>query len=148
MSADRRKAPAEIQSAFDELFNGLSPEEQLEHEGRMIGFAFLSEVEHAMDARRMTRKELARTMGISGSFLTQLFTGEKPLSDKHKAMFQRALGIRFTIHAQEDAAYGEEPEFKFPQIDRMAILRVVRDFEPDYAVGQAGRTDYNENIAA
>ncbi|MBK7946488.1 MAG: hypothetical protein IPJ85_14825 [Flavobacteriales bacterium] len=59
----------------------------------MIGFAFLSEVEQAMDARLMTRKDLAEEMGISGSFLTQLFTGEKPLSDKHKAMFQRWASV-------------------------------------------------------
>lgn len=148
MSADRKKNPAEIQAAFDDLFNSFSDEERLEQEGRMIGFAFLSEVEQAMDARLMTRKDLAKEMGISGSFLTQLFTGEKPLSDKHKAMFQRALGIRFVIHAQEEAAYQEEPEFRFPETDRNTLLRIVRDFKPDYEGGQTGRPNYNENIAA
>jgi ribosome-binding protein aMBF1 (putative translation factor) len=148
MSADRKRSPAEIQAAFDDLFNSFSDKERLEQEGRMIGFAFLSEVEHAMDARPMTRKDLAKEMGISGSFLTQLFTGEKPLSDKHKAMFQRALGIRFVIHAQENASYGDEPVFHFQEVDRAAILRIVRDFKPDYAGDRSGRADYNENVAA
>lgn len=70
----------------------------------MIGFAFLSEVQHELDRRAMSRKDLAKAMGVSGSFLTQLFTGDKPLSDKHKAMFQRALGIRFSIKATRVSA--------------------------------------------
>lgn len=148
MSADSKKDPAEIQAAFDDLFKSFSDQELLEQEGRMIGFAFLSEVEQAMDARLMNRKDLAKAMGISGSFLTQLFTGDKPLSDKHKAMFQRALGIRFVIHAQENASYGEEPDFSFPEVDRTSILRIVRDFEPDYADDRSGKADYNENVAA
>ena len=37
MSARHRKSPAEVQAAFDELFDGISDAERLEHEGRMIG---------------------------------------------------------------------------------------------------------------
>jgi ribosome-binding protein aMBF1 (putative translation factor) len=148
MSARNRTRPAEVQAAFDALFDNFSDAERLEQEGRMIGFAFLSEVEHELDRRAMSRKDLAKAMGVSGSFLTQLFTGDKPLSDKHKAMFQRALGIRFVIHAQENASYGEEPEFHFPEVERTSILRIVRDFKPDYAADRSGRADYNENAAA
>jgi ribosome-binding protein aMBF1 (putative translation factor) len=148
MRTDSKKSPAEIQAAFDDLFNSFSDEERLEQEGRMIGYSFLSEVERELEFRPMSRKDLAKAMGISGSFLTQLFAGDKPLSDKHKAMFQRALGIRFVIHAQEDAAYSEEPEFRFPETDRNTLLRIVRDFKPDYEGGQTGRPNYNENIAA
>jgi ribosome-binding protein aMBF1 (putative translation factor) len=148
MSARHRKSPAEVQAAFDALFDSFSDAERLEQEGRMIGFAFLSEVEHELDRRGKSRKDLAKAMGVSGSFLTQLFTGDKPLSDKHKAMFQRALGIRFVVSAQQEAAYAEEPSFQFPGVDRTAVLRIVRDFEPDYGSGHAGRPDYNENVAA
>ena len=148
MSARHRKGPAEVQAAFDELFDGISDAERLEHEGRMIGFAFLSEVEHELDKRGMSRKDLAGAMGVSGSFLTQLFTGDKPLSDKHKAMFQRALGIRFVVSAQQEAAYTEEPNFDFPKVHRTAVLRVLRNVKPDYGMGQTDRAAYNENIAA
>lgn len=148
MSANHKKSPAEVQGAFDELFNNFSDEELLEQEGRMIGFAFLSEVEHVLDARSMSRKELAKAMGLSGSFLTQLFTGDKPLSDKHKAMFQRALGIRFSVSAQEDAAYKVEPEFTFPEVKSNAPWAVIRNFRPDYNARSTRRPDYNENQAA
>lgn len=148
MRQDREKGAAEIKAAFDALFDDFTDEEKLEQEGRLIGFRFLSEVEHVLDERNMTRKELAEAMGISPSFLTQLFTGAKPLSDKHKALFQRVLGIRFLITAEVEATYKQEPEFTFPAWIKPMVLRIVRDFEPDYNVSPTKTVEYNENVAA
>lgn len=148
MKSARRNKPQEIQAAFDDLFNSFTEKDLLEHEGRMIGFAFLSEVERVLAERAMTKKNLAKLMKTTPSFITQLFTGDKPLSDKHKAKLQRALGIRFVIAAKDEAAYRNEPEFTFPEVDHTPILRIVKDFEPDYAHNGLKGPDYNEDIAA
>lgn len=148
MKKGRKLDPAAIHEAFDALFDDFTDEERLEQEGRMIGFAFLSEVERVLEDRGMKRKDFAKAIGVSGSFITQLFTGEKPLSDKHKAMFQRALGIRFTITAATEADYASEPIFDFPDRRAKGILRIVRDFTPNYGKALAGQPENNENLAA
>lgn len=148
MTADRKRNPADIQAAFDDLFDSFTDEEQLEQEGRLIGFTFLSEVERVMDERGMNRKDLAEKMNTSASFITQLFTGDKPLSDKHKAMLQRALGIRFTIKAMDEAAYQQEPEFIFPEVKDKDGWWTFHKFTPDYDVRTKERPDYYENAAA
>lgn len=78
---------------FQELFEFRSREEKEEHDARMLMFRFLSEVEKEMEAQGMTRKELARKIGTSPSYITQLFRGDKMLNFPTIARIQEALGI-------------------------------------------------------
>lgn len=90
------KTPKEIKEAFDEIFS-FTDEEMLEIEGKMIEFEFISEVYNELDRQDMDKEALADKMGISPDELTMIFTGEKPLTHKHRAMIQRVLGVRFRV---------------------------------------------------
>jgi transcriptional regulator with XRE-family HTH domain len=92
----------EIRKAFQDLFAFKSTEEEIEHKARMIMYRFLSEVEILTDERKMTRKELAQKIGTSASFLTQLYRGSKLLNLTTIAKFEKALGITFSIKAEND----------------------------------------------
>lgn len=52
-------------------------EEKVEFEGQMLAFAFLSEIEREMEAKGMNRKDLAKAVGKSPGYITQLFRGNK-----------------------------------------------------------------------
>jgi transcriptional regulator with XRE-family HTH domain len=110
------KDPKAIKAAFGELLNSFSDEELLEMEALAIGQSYLSEAQRIMDDRPMLRKDLAERMGVSASFLTQLFRGDRPLSDKHKALLQRALGIRFEVKAVDMAGRTATGEFEYPEV--------------------------------
>jgi len=89
----------EIRTAFEDLLDFNSIEEELDHRARMIMYRVLSEVEILSEKRKMTRKELAKKIGLSGSYLTQLYRGIKPLNFLTIAKFEKALGITFDIKA-------------------------------------------------
>lgn len=79
-----------ISDEFKYLFEGM---DSLEHKSALISFRVLSEVEKAMDNRKMTKKELAEKCGTSASYITQLFRGSRYVNVSIMAKFELALGI-------------------------------------------------------
>ena len=88
-----------MKAAFTEALNDFSEEEVLELEALAIGHAYLSEAQRIMDERGMLRKDLAEAMNVSASFLTQLFRGDRPVSDYHKAQLARVFSIQWKLNA-------------------------------------------------
>ena len=105
-----------IQNQFAELFSHRSENEKLEHNTQMIMFRFLSEIERMADERGFkSRKELADAVGVTPSYLTQLFRGGKKLNLETVAKFQEALNIVFDIKAKESV-------YELPSITEEQIL--------------------------
>lgn len=105
-----------IQNQFAELFSHRSENEKLEHNTQMIMFRFLSEIERMADERGFkSRKELADAVGVTPSYLTQLFRGGKKLNLETVAKFQEALNIVFDIKAKESV-------YELPSISEEQIL--------------------------
>jgi transcriptional regulator with XRE-family HTH domain len=116
MSPKNLKDPKAVKAAFANLLNDFTEEELLEMEALAIGHAYLSEAQRVMDERNMLRKHLAEKMNVSASFLTQLFRGDRPVSDYHKAQLQRVLGVRFEVKAVDMAGRTGTGEFNYPQV--------------------------------
>ena len=89
----------EIQKAFKDLLEYKTPEEELDHKAKMIMFRILSEVEKLAESRNMTHKDLAREIGTSASYITQLYRGNKLLNLSTIAKFEKAFGVTFNITA-------------------------------------------------
>lgn len=85
-----------IRDDFQKLFNK-NDEEKIEHRAQMLSYIFLSEVEKSLDQIGWTRKQLAEEIGISASYLTQLFRGNRLLNFKTIAKMERALELKFDI---------------------------------------------------
>lgn len=116
MSPKHLKDPKAIKAAFTKVLNEFSEEELLQMEALAIGHAYLSEAQRIMDERGMLRKELAEKMNVSASFLTQLFRGDRPVSDYHKAQLQRVLGVRFDLKALDTEGRTAMSEFNYPEV--------------------------------
>lgn len=116
MSPKNLKDPKAVKAAFTSVLNDFNEEELLEMEALAIGHAYLSEAQRIMDERDMLRKELAEKMKVSASFLTQLFRGDRPVSDYHKAQLQRILGVRFEVQVFDTEGRTVSGEFNYPEV--------------------------------
>lgn len=85
-----------IKDKFETLFEQ-SPEEKVDHRAHMLSFLFLSEADKAMESKGWTRKQLAKEIGTSASYLTQLFRGDRLLNLKTVAKIEMALSLEFQI---------------------------------------------------
>ncbi|MGB0789103.1 MAG: helix-turn-helix domain-containing protein [Marinirhabdus sp.] len=69
----------------------------IEHETKMLMYRFLSIVDYIMEAQNISKKELARMIGTSPSYITQLFNGRKLINLTTLAKIQNALDMKFKI---------------------------------------------------
>ena len=94
--------PDEIKSLYTSNFlsNKKTPNE-VRHLAQMLMYRFLSEIEKITDERKIVRKELAKQIGVSASYLTQLYRGVKPLNIETLAKIELVLDFRFDIKAIE-----------------------------------------------
>lgn len=60
---------------------------------------FISEVDRLMEKRKLNKKELAMKLGVSSSFITQVFKGKKFLNFSTLAKLQEVFNIEFKIRA-------------------------------------------------
>jgi transcriptional regulator with XRE-family HTH domain len=94
--------PDEIKRLYTSNFlrNKKTPNE-VKHLAQMLMYRFLSEIEKITDERKIVRKELAKQIGVSASYLTQLYRGVKPLNIETLAKIELVLDFRFDIKAIE-----------------------------------------------
>jgi len=84
---------------FDALFKFDFNEDEIKHEAEMIMFRFLSEIERINDDKPIKKKELAKILGTSASYITQLYNGDKLINLPTLAKLQKAYNITFKIIA-------------------------------------------------
>ena len=131
-----------VEPGFEKLFAFPSKEEELAHEARMMMFRFLSELEKLNNGKALRKKDLAKAIGTSPSFITQLFQGDKLVSLLTLAKLQDAYDFRYKIEAtpnkdnytlQVEQAYDAIPIGK--NLTSIAGCRVYKN--PDYRKRQS-----------
>ncbi|MBS1754728.1 MAG: helix-turn-helix transcriptional regulator [Ferruginibacter sp.] len=94
--------PDEIKSLYSSnFFSNKKTHSEVKHLAQMLMYRFLSEIEKITDERKIVRKELAKQIGVSASYLTQLYRGVKPLNIETLAKIELVLDFRFDIKAIE-----------------------------------------------
>jgi len=87
-----------LNKEFLDLLFPKTDKEKLEFEAQMIHLDFIARLQELMIYKNInSKKELADLLGITPSFVTQLFSGEKLINLKHLAKLQRILDIKYTI---------------------------------------------------
>lgn len=89
-----------IAPEFENLFVFKNKEEELEHDAKIIMFQFLSELEKLNAEKPIKKKELAKAIGTSPSYITQLYQGDKLINLMTLAKIQEAYKITFEIKAK------------------------------------------------
>lgn len=129
-----------IAPEFESLFAFKNENEEIEHEAKMIMTRFLSEIEKLHDAP-IVKKDLAKKLGTSASFITQLFNGDKLISLTMLAKLQKAYDITFDIGATpNNFDYSEsidDFDFDFEDfgfLDDIPFAGRQMDLIPDYTI--------------
>lgn len=90
-------------NGFEPILSFKNEEEELYHESRMIMFRILSEVERLCEENGMKKKDLAKAIGTSPSYVTQLFNGDKLINLETIAKLQKVFNIVFHLEAKPKA---------------------------------------------
>ena len=121
-----------ILNAFNEIFDNLSEKDKLDNDAKLIMFRFLDIVERKREKLGWSRKELAKKVGTSASYITQLMRGDKLINMLTLAKMQRALNIKFDI--SELVSYQEQTEDKKPPVPDGKGFWVYKKIEsPNYS---------------
>jgi len=94
----------QISKGYENLFSFRDEKDELDFEAHMLMFRFLSEVEKTSEEGRIIKnKELASKLGVSPSYITQLFNGDKLLNFTMLAKLQKVFNITFEIKARKNS---------------------------------------------
>lgn len=85
-----------ILKEFEKIFS-LSSEEKTELDAQLLAYKFISIIEDKMDQNNLTRAQLAKLVGTSKSYITQLFRGDRTPNWKFLAKIQQVLDIEFFV---------------------------------------------------
>lgn len=104
----------DIAPGFESLFTFKSKAEELEHEAKMLMFRFFSEFEKLNADKLIKKKDLAKAIGTSASYVTQMYQGDKLANLITFAKLQEEYGFVFEIKAKPIAEnYNEEVEHTY-----------------------------------
>lgn len=89
--------------------------DKLEFEKEILHFAFIHLVQNNM--KQIKSYQLAKKVGVSSSFISQLFSGDKIVSLELLVKFQRALGFKFDVQATTNKSENIATEKTIGQIE-------------------------------
>jgi transcriptional regulator with XRE-family HTH domain len=92
-----------VNPEFADLFNSGTTNDSIEINAKNISNRFISEIEKLCDERGLLRKDLAKDLGTSASYITQLFRGDKLLNLNFISKIEDYFKITFDIHAKSIA---------------------------------------------
>jgi ribosome-binding protein aMBF1 (putative translation factor) len=93
----------EIKKGFREVLAFRSHDEKYEHDAQLLAAQFLSEIIIAMERKSLKKKDLAKMIGTSASYITQIFRGDKLINFITLAKIQTALKLKFTVNVEATA---------------------------------------------
>jgi ribosome-binding protein aMBF1 (putative translation factor) len=117
----------EINPEFSHLFQFENEKDELKHNTKIIMFRFLIEIEKLAEAEGMNRKDLALAIGVSPSFLTQLYRGAKTLNLETIAKFENLFKVNFMITAKP-----------FEKKAKVRKVSIIKNSKPNYKLKQSG----------
>jgi len=95
----------DIENSFNDIFKFDNEQDQLEVDAKVLASKFLSKVQEEADNKNINRKELAKLIGTSPSYLTQLFRGHKLLNLLTVVKLQKVLEMEFDISLKNETKY-------------------------------------------
>lgn len=97
--------------------NSISEEDKIDITASVLMLYFMAEVENIQKIKGIDRKTLANMIGTSPSYLTQIFSGNKPLNFKTLAKIQKALNIRFEVKTVDLSSFDIENNKRLKNTD-------------------------------
>jgi len=82
---------------LNKLAAPLSEHDSFDIEKKLLSARFISEIQKHLDETSIKKKDLARILGVSPSYITQVFRGEKSVNMDFLTKVQIELGLKFYI---------------------------------------------------
>ena len=101
MNTNSQMNNQDIKAAFSGLFDNRTEQDRRDDAALLISFRYLSEVERLMGERGLTKRDLAKAIGTSASYITQLFRGDRLLNFGMLARLEAALDVAFVVEARQ-----------------------------------------------
>lgn len=100
-----------VSGEFVPVFAFRSEKEEMEHEAKMLMFRFLREIGNiSQTGFALKKNELAVKLGVSPSYITQLYNGTKLMNFTLLAKLQKAFNINFEIIARPNESFSTVPD--------------------------------------
>jgi transcriptional regulator with XRE-family HTH domain len=84
-----------------EAFSFENEEEKIQFEAEMIHLDLIEEISKLMEAKGMKRADLAKALGTTKGYVTQLFSGDRFLNIKTLAKIKNIFDVKIKIEFQE-----------------------------------------------
>ncbi len=123
--------------SFSDMYDSIDESDKLLLETRILMYRFLSEIEKIGVERGLNHKDLAKLIGTSPSYITQLFRGKKIINLNTLVKFQKALGFKFRIEAEIPGRKVEKKEIKEMKFDLAELPSFRRNAASGMAVKEA-----------
>ena len=88
-----------IAPGFEKLFEFDTVEDSNMHRAKIIMMKFLQAMEKSMGKNKLNKKTLAGILGISPSYVTQFYSGDKLINLEMIARIEQTFGIEFKVQA-------------------------------------------------
>jgi antitoxin component HigA of HigAB toxin-antitoxin module len=153
MSTKKKNNP-EHELLLKELQESLAfnnDDDKLEFEAEMLSLDLVSVIQALMEEREIKKSHLSKKLGLSKSFITTVFSGDKLVNLKLLAKIQRALDVKFTFEISEKVSktfpiHAYEYKNKFEELRNQ--MRVVRDEEEDYKLSKSTLRSKTTSLAS
>lgn len=107
---------------WEEILTPASHKEKIELDTQMFAFKFLSIVEKYQDIKKISRKELAKRINTSPSYITQLFRGDKIPNLEILVRMSKAMNFDYRISISTNESIPEE----FKEDELINTLKTAR----------------------
>lgn len=107
MTMNSKNKKEEIIRRFEKMLAFKSDEEKLDFEAIKIHLDFIALLSELMEEQRISKVELAKRLGTSPSYITQLFSGDKLVNLVFIARIQRIFKISLNILTSKAPVYAK-----------------------------------------
>lgn len=107
---------------WENLLRFKNDAERIEHEADMISLRIATELEMLLEEREMSKKEFAKSIGTSASYVTQILRGDKRINMVFLAKVLQKLNVTFDFGFKpiSDVEY-----FVFKEVTNVQLLKEI-----------------------
>lgn len=120
----------EIQERFKSILSFEDDNDKLEFETSLIHLDIIDNIIELMNERGYTKARLAKKLGTSKSYITQLFSGDKLVNLQLIAKLQRIFDVKFSFNRNIVDDREEYPEL--PKNVYLMFANVNNKYEREY----------------
>lgn len=92
---------------WEEILSFKDSNEKIEHEADMISLKIAIRISEYLEERAISKKDLAKLMGTSPAYITQILRGDKRINMIFLARLMDALDLRFDFTLRDNREFDE-----------------------------------------